>query len=76
MVLAGLGKSYYSLALEISKNILMVVLMLTLKNVLSGANTIFVSSTICEVLFALIFFICLKLLIKKLNRNLKDIAVN
>ena len=76
MVLAGLGKSYYSLVLEISKNILMVVLMLTLKNVLSGANTIFVSSTICEVLFALIFFICLKLLIKKLNRNLKDIAVD
>lgn len=76
MVLAGFGKSYYSFLFEISKNIFTVVLLLYLKNVLSGVYCILVSSTISEILFALIFFMFLKLLFKKFNRDLKDLLVN
>lgn len=74
-MLNGFGKSYIYLVMNIMKSIFIVVLLIFLDDIIGGGASVLISITLGDVIFAIIYFITLRLLIWKFKRQKDDLVV-
>ena len=74
-MLNGFGKSYIYLVLNIVKSVFIVVLMIVLGEIIDAGASVLVSKTLGDVTFAIIYFIALKLLIRRFKGHVDELVV-
>lgn len=74
-VLNGFGKSYYALVFNILKVIFELLFILFLRNIFPNGASVLIGITLGEVLFSIVYYITLKILFKRFEKNKESLVV-
>lgn len=74
-MLNGFGKSYYSLFFSILKYTTQIALIIILSESFKQSYSVLVGITLGEIIFAAVYFICIKLLVKRFEKNKDSLTV-
>ena len=74
-ILNGFGKSYYALLFSILKYATQIVLITVLSYSLEPGHCVLVGIAVGEIIFSAVYFICIKLLFRKFDRNKDTLTV-
>lgn len=74
-ILAGLGKSHYSLVFNIVRILLEIGLMLFLRDIIPNGASVLVGIVTGEVIYSFLYMVTLQVLIKKFKKNKEDLVV-
>lgn len=74
-ILAGLGKSHYSLVFNIVRILLEIGLMLFLRDIIPNGASVLVGIVTGELIYSFLYMVTLQVLIKKFKKNKEDLVV-
>ena len=74
-VLNGFGKSYYALVFNILKVIFELLFIFFLSNIFPNGASVLIGITLGEVLFSIVYYITLKILFKRFEKNKESLVV-